>query len=133
MKKLTNEDYLMGRIKEEDLTPEEKADMEDLLDKVNRLLADFYKNNPDEHERGINSGYRTALINSAVGGAKKSKHMICQAVDIEDGNGKLDKWLTHFPEKLIEFDLYREHPDYTAGWLHVQIVGPKSKKRTFIP
>lgn len=132
-KLLTPEMYLMGRIKEEELTPEMKADMLDLLDKVNRLLMNFYWNHPEETGRGINSGYRSPAINAAVGGAAKSKHMICQAVDIEDGDGKLDKWLTQFPEKLIEFDLYREHPDHTAGWSHLQIIAPKSKKRTFIP
>lgn len=133
MLKLSVEKFLMGRIKEEELTPEMKADMYDLLDKVNRLLLDFYTRNPDEHERIITSGYRSPTANAAAGGAKKSKHMLCQAVDISDNNEKLDKWLTHFPEKLSEYDLYREHPDYTKHWVHFSIISPKSKKRTFIP
>lgn len=133
MKKLTSKEFLMGRIKEEELTPIMKADMHDLLDKVNRLLFDFYSRNPEEKERIITSGYRTPAANAAAGGAKLSRHQTCQAVDIEDGNEKLDKWLTTFPEKLSEFDLYREHPDYTKGWVHFSHIPPKSKKRTFIP
>ena len=123
----------MGRIKEEELTPIMKADMDDLLDKVNRLLFDFYCKNPTEKERIITSGYRTQAANAAAGGAKVSKHMICQAVDISDTGEALDKWLSTFPEKLSEFDLYREHPDYTKNWVHFSHIPPKSKKRTFIP
>lgn len=133
MIKLTKEQYLMGRIKEEELTPEMKADMEDLLEKVNRLLADFYQRNPMAKKRGINSGYRSPAINAAVGGSKKSNHMICQAVDIEDGDGELGKWLTRQPEKLSEFDLYMEAKSATPSWTHLQLQPPKSKRRIFLP
>jgi hypothetical protein len=131
--KLTIEKFLMGRIKWEDLTPEMQADSTDLLEKVNALLEDFYKNNPEEPHRVITSGYRSPSANAAAGGAKKSKHMICQAVDLEDASGTLDKWLDRFPEKLIKFDLYREASSHTPGWVHLAITPPKSGKRTFIP
>lgn len=133
MHKFTREQFLMGRIKWDELTPEMQADTDDLLDKVNRLMADFYTRNPDEKQRVITSGYRSPAINAKAGGAAKSKHMICQAIDIHDPTGTLDKWLTLYPEKLIEFDLYREHPDHTPNWTHLQITGPRSKKRTFLP
>lgn len=131
--KLTTEQFLMGRIKWDELTPEMQADTEDLLEKVNELLEEFYTVHPDLPKRTITSGYRTPAANSAAGGAAKSKHMICQAVDLWDTDEKLDTWLTRFPEKLIYHDLYREHPDHTKGWSHIQLVPPRSKKRTFIP
>ena len=124
----------MGRIKEEELTPEMKADMEDLLERVNRLLFDFYQRNPmTKKNRGITSGYRSPAINAAIGGAKKSNHMICQAVDIEDGDGELGKWLMRQPEKLIEFDLYMESKTSTPNWVHLQLQKPRSGKRIFLP
>lgn len=133
MKKLTIEKFLMGRIKYDDLSPEMKADAEDLLEKVNALLADFYTHNPEESERVITSGYRTPAANAAAGGAKKSRHMICQAVDISDPTGTLGKWLTRQPEKLAEFDLYMEAKSATPTWTHLQLTPPKSKKRIFLP
>ena len=123
----------MGRIKFEDLTPEMKADSQDLLEKVNLLLMDFYKDYPDAAIRKVNSGYRRAEDNASAGGSKKSKHMLCQAIDLSDSDEKLDRWLTLLPEKLIKYDLYREHPDHTKNWCHLSNIPPKSKKRTFFP
>ena len=134
MSKLTIVDFLMGRDKASPITPEMKADAEDLLEKVNLLLLDFYRIFPDAPVRVITSGYRPAAINAATAGAaKKSKHMICQAVDLSDSDKLLAKYLTLFPEKLIEFDLYIEDPAYTKNWTHLQLCPPKSKKRKFIP
>lgn len=133
MLKLSVEKFLMGRIKEEELTPEMKADMYDLLDKVNRLLFDFYTRNPDEKERIITSGYRSPAINAAAGGAKKSKHMLCQAIDLSDSTGTLGKWLTRQPDKLSEFDLYMEAKSATPTWVHLQLTKPRSGKRIFLP
>lgn len=125
--------FLMGRIKFEDLSPVMQADAEDLLERVNLLLADFYHDFPDVPARTINSGYRTPAANVAAGGAVKSKHMLCQAVDLSDADNKLGRWFTLFPEKLIKYDLYMENKAYTKNWIHLQLTPPKSKKRTFIP
>lgn len=133
MPKLTLDKFLMGRIKVEDLTPEMKADSADLLDKVNALLADFYKAFPELQARYITSGYRTPEANAAAGGKPKSKHMLCQAVDIADADKKLGQWLTMFPDVLIRHDLYMEAKASTPTWVHLQIIPPKSKKRIFLP
>lgn len=94
--------------------------------RVNMLLILFGES------RGLSSGYRPPAINKATkGAATKSTHMTCKAADIEDPDGKLDRWITD--EVLEHCDLYREHPNHTDGWCHVQTSPPKSGKRTYIP
>ena len=90
----------------------------------------------------LRSGWRPAGFNASFthhdasgklvrGGAPKSRHMTGEGIDIADSDGALDAWLTD--ERLAQLGLYREHPDATPGWCHVQIVPPKSGHRTFIP
>jgi hypothetical protein len=127
---LTLDEYLMGRDKDAPIDDEMRTDALHLLSRVSELLERFYKET-GTNARKITSGYRPAAINAQVGGAKKSNHMTCKAVDIEDGDEALDKWLT---DKILEeYDLYREHPHATKGWSHLQICPPKSGRRTFYP
>ena len=62
---------------------------------------------------------------------RNSKHRSAQAVDVYDPAGALDGWLTD--DKLVKFGLFREHPDDTPGWCHLQSVGPRSGNRVFVP
>lgn len=127
---LTLEQYLMGRDKDAPIDDEMRTNALHLLSRVNELLERFYAET-GASKRVISSGYRPATINAKVGGAKKSNHMTCKAIDLSDADGKLDAWLT---DKILEeFDLYREHPHATKGWTHIQIVSPKSGRRTFYP
>lgn len=64
-------------------------------------------------------------------GAPQSAHKCAQAVDIYDPDEKLDKWIND--AVLEKFDLYREAPQATLGWLHVSTKRPNSGKRTFLP
>jgi hypothetical protein len=50
-----------------------------------------------------------------------------------DKDEAFDKWLTANPEKLVEHNLYREHPDATKGWCHLSTRKPPSGNRTFRP
>lgn len=131
MVELTLDQYLMGREKESPITNGMREDAIELLKRVNALLAEFYKQVPKAKKRIITSGYRTAKVNAQVGGAKKSNHMLCRAVDLSDPDQVLDNWLTD--EILEKFDLYREDPSATKTWVHLQSCPPKSKKRTFLP
>jgi len=63
-------------------------------------------------------------------GAPKSKHLTGQAVDIAD-DGKLKAWLVARPEILEQAELWCE--EGTHGWVHFQIVPPKSGRRWFLP
>lgn len=81
----------------------------------------------------ISSGYRSPKRNAAVGGAKKSNHMLCLAADVLDLDDALDEWCLGNLDVLEECGLWLESPNYTKGWCHLQAVPPKSSKRVFIP
>lgn len=122
---ITLDQYLMGR--KEGLTSDLLSNAQDTINKVNRLLQLFGST------RKVTSGYRPAAINAAVGGAKKSNHMLCKACDLEDKDGKLDAWCYDNQPKLAEIGLWLEHPSATPGWCHLQTVPPKSGVRVFRP
>ncbi|MFA6040272.1 MAG: hypothetical protein WC733_02095 [Methylophilus sp.] len=110
-----------------------------LLDRVNRLIADFVN---DGYTVEINQKTKTQISGEVYGGfrpqdcpigAKSSSHKLAMAVDVYDPYNKLDLWLDKHPEKLVEYDLYREHPSATQRWTHLSIKSPRSGKRTFLP
>ena len=132
---VTLEKFLMGRDKKYPLTEEQKQNAEDMVRRINSLLALFGQS------RAINSGYRPPEVNASTpGAAKRSKHMECNAGDIEDADGALDAWCMANLDKLAEIGLWLEHPSATRtpkrfghGWCHVQRVPPRSGNRVFYP
>lgn len=60
-------------------------------------------------------GYR--LPTSRTGTAS-SKHRTGHAVDVYDPGNHLDDWLTD--ERLEQYGLWRERPEMTPGWSHLQ-------------
>lgn len=109
-------------------TDRERAD--DLLTRVNALLEDFGE------MRDVRSGHRTRdkslkLIAAGYKAALGGNHEKCFAVDVVDNDNDLDVYLTD--EMLTSYGLYREHPDATDTWVHLQSVPPKSGNRTFVP
>lgn len=64
--------------------------------------------------------------------AMGSSHLYGCAVDIGDPNGSLANWLKT-NNRLAEYGLWMEHPDYTKGWVHLQSYCPKSMNRMFVP
>jgi hypothetical protein len=124
----------------EDWNPECQREATILLNKVNQLLANY------EAETGntvaINQFTKSQISGAKYGGfrtqdcpigAPRSSHKIGMAVDILDRNDALDDWITAHPEVLVEYNLYREHPDDTKSWCHLSTKPPKSGNRTFKP
>lgn len=72
-------------------------------------------------------------------GAEFSNHKQARAVDVFDPGDQLDKWLDEYEDgeggntMLDQYGLYREHPDDTPGWCHLQTRAPGSGRRTFKP
>jgi len=127
---ITLADYYMGRDRRfpDELTDEKRSNAEEMVDKANELLTRFGET------RKVNSGWRPASINNAtVGAAPKSKHMTCEAIDLEDKDGSLDAWCLENLDVLQEIGLWLEHPDSTDGWCHVQLIPPRSGNRVFKP
>jgi hypothetical protein len=123
-------DYYMGRdrLHRGELTRELRANARETLRRVNRLLRRAGL------VRKVSSGWRPAAVNATVpGAAKGSKHLSCQAIDLEDRDGGLDAWCINHLDALEELQLWLEHPDATPGWCHLQILPPRSGRRVFYP
>jgi hypothetical protein len=118
----------MGRDKKYPLNDTQRANAEELVEKVNRLLSRFGEG------RRVSSGWRPPQVNAATpGAAKRSLHMTCEAVDLEDEDGQLDDWCLDNLEVLQEIGLWLESPAATRRWCHLQIAPPRSGKRVFFP
>lgn len=118
-------EYMMGRIKPEELTAEQTGNMNTLIPRVNQFLEAFGE------KRAVNSGYRSPEANAAAGGKKKSNHLVCAAIDLEDKDAKLYNFARKNEELLADLGLWCE--ERMGGWLHMQCVAPKSGKRFFLP
>jgi len=117
------------------------ANAEELLKRVNALLDFLIPTNISAVlVPVINSGWRPPQHNAKVGGAPNSKHIFGQAIDLADPMEELDNHISTFDldggvrNTLLEkFELWREKPIATKGWVHLQCVAPRSGNRTFIP
>ncbi len=123
---ITRDEVLMGRDKAYPLTAEMELNLETLLYRLNKVRRHYGK------PMIVSSGYRPGAINSTVPGAsKKSAHMNCMACDFEDPDGRLAVWCLKNRAFLRELGLCLEDPNYTKGWVHLDI---KPRKNTvFIP
>lgn len=126
------EEYTKGRDKDAPLSSEQEENMDRLLQALDILREKYGKS------LVISSGYRPAAINSSVGGAKKSNHIECLAVDfVDDAKQTLGKWCLSNLIVLEELGLYMEDLRHTKGvstnWVHLQLKKPLSGKRIFIP
>jgi Peptidase M15 len=118
-----------------DIVPEHVLNAKVLFDKVNALWVAYEKQNGNL-PLIVSSGYRTKAINASIkGSAKRSHHMMGNAVDIQDRQRILQRWLkTPAGLKALEDNgLYVEDFKYTKTWVHLQTVVPKSNNRFFIP
>lgn len=129
---------LHGRDVEFPLTPEMEENLAKLITAITPIRIAYGK------PWVISSCYRPAGINQSVGGAKASAHMMCQAIDIVDKDGKLADWILNNLDFVKSCGILGiEDPRYTVvvdksgkrigGWLHLDIRGVKSGNFVFIP
>lgn len=83
----------------------------------------------------INSGYRSADLNTAVGGSSRSQHCKGEAADIEvpgTPNAELAAWIrdnVEFDQLILEF--YTPGiPD--SGWVHVSYKADGSNRKSIL-
>lgn len=124
---LTTEGRYEDRIDSEECTTSVRANAADLAERVSKL-CDLLGVKPR-----ITSGFRTIEANRKAGGARSSNHLKGMAVDLADSDGSIANHILADPSLLITCDLYLENPKYTKGWIHVQLVPPKSGLRVFTP
>lgn len=103
------------------------ANAKGLLEKVNALLEHY------EGEVKMTSGYRSPEHNKSIGGARSSKHMSGEAIDIFDPSKALAKFVFTKQQLLADYGLYCEDIRCTKNWVHFQSKAPKSGSRFFIP
>lgn len=91
--------------------------------RVSALLVLFGESRP------LTSGFRDPESNQQAGGAVRSKHMLGQAADIEDADGKLKAFVKDNPDAVCDAGLWCEPLSMTSTWLHVQTVPNPQGKR----
>ncbi len=76
----------------------------------------------------VNSGYRSTLLNRAVGGSTKSQHLRGEAADITTGTKAGNKWLFNYVVKHLNFDQLINESNYS--WLHLSYKrGAKNRRQ----
>lgn len=127
IQQITLPQFLMGRDTKWPLTDAMKVSAPIVVTRANLLLAHFGQ------YRKVTSGYRPPAINNATpGAAAHSNHEVCEAVDLEDKDGQLDRFCMANQDLLASIGLWLESPTDTPRWTHVQIVPPASGHRVFI-
>ena len=97
--------------------PEHKANLTTLINNVLDPLREAYGK-----PIIVTSGYRSPLLNKAVGGVATSQHCKGQAADIVPRNKKDMKKLWQLAQQLQDFDqLINEKPDKKGvpSWIHI--------------
>jgi hypothetical protein len=112
---LTSSGKYPQRLTSNELTPEKLKNAAELLRDVNAFLEELGVT----VAKKVSSGFRTLAANSAVSTAKKSYHLQCLAIDIEDADGSLDKIVSSRPDLLRKYNLWQENPDSTPSWAHL--------------
>lgn len=110
------------------------------IDKNLQILFERLMEMQDAFENAfvITSGFRSdehqaKLIAEGKTGALHSKHLAGAAADVLDTDGLLADFVLTNIELLERIGLWIEDPAYTKGWVHFQMMAPKSAKRVFIP
>jgi hypothetical protein len=135
---ITKQEYFSRNkkpIASSEILAEHVINSEVLINKINQLWVTYEKQNGNR-PLIVSSGYRTKAINASIkGSAKRSNHMLGKAVDIQDRQQTLQRWLkTPVGLKALEdADLYCEDFSYTKTWVHFQTTRPASGMRFYIP
>ena len=83
----------------------------------------------------INSFFRGADLNKAIGGSTRSQHCKGQAMDIDDTFGyKTNAEMYHYIKDNLEFDQMvwefgSEYPDGNPNWVHISWVSDRPNRK----
>lgn len=118
--------------------PNIEKNLKTLFRRLIQLQDAFTDSEPGSFEFVINSGLRSdekqqALIAAGKTNAVHSKHLAGAAADVNDPAGTLANYVKANIKFLEVIGLWVEHPDYTDGWVHFQVMAPGSGRRIFIP
>jgi len=108
-------------------TAEHLANLKLLAEKVFQPIRDHFA--APIH---ISSGYRSRMLNNAIGGAIKSQHCTGQAIDIDvDGTSITNKQIFDFIKDNLEFDqlIFEFGNDSNPDWVHVSFKKGSNRKQ----
>lgn len=128
---ISMDEILKGRAKFEDLDKEIQENLLTLHERINVIRTAYGK------PMRVNDGFRRSK-DTPKNGAKKSKHLLGAAIDIDDDDkGTFWNWVKNNLELFQEVGIWIEDPRWTHGavgtWIHCQILPPASGKRIFVP
>lgn len=136
---MTLQEYIGKWADSEDWTDDTIAAATENLSRVNELLDNYasdgneLKINPNTGSNVSGQTYGGFRPQSCTIGAPKSAHKTGEAVDVYDPDNELDDYIDDNPDVLVTYNLYREAPNATAGWVHLSTRKPGSGNRTFQP
>jgi hypothetical protein len=134
---ITSQQYFGQFLYHPDATPDRMVNANELLDRVNRLIARLmemgvvFKINPATKSEVSGQTFGGFRPKDCPQGADNSSHKTGQGVDIYDPLDAIDNAITD--DLLIQYDLYRESPEDTVGWCHLTTRAPRSGNRSFKP
>ena len=79
----------------------------------------------------INSFFRSAKLNTAIGGSRTSQHCKGQAMDIDDTfKHKSNAEMYHYIKDNLDFDqmIWEFGDDDNTNWVHVSYVSPEKNR-----
>ena len=91
---------------------EQAQNLIELVDKVLDPLRELYGK-----PITVNSGYRCAALNKAVGGAATSQHLRAEAADVTGGSPEENKKLIELIKKHLPYDQLID--ERNGAWVHV--------------
>jgi hypothetical protein len=80
----------------------------------------------------ISSGYRSQILNHAIGGASRSQHCSGEAIDIDmDGTNITNKQIFDYIKNNLDFDqlIYEFGTATNPDWVHVSYSKVKNRKQ----
>lgn len=134
---ITISQYAGPHRESKDWTPARQTKAMDLLRRVNDLTAYLaaqgvpFPINNDTGSGVSGQTYGGFRPQNCPQGAPKSSHKEGEGIDLYDPGNYIDAAITD--KLLIQFGLFREHPNKTKGWCHLTTRAPKSGNRTFLP
>lgn len=139
-------EYIQGGDALKPLTEVQVRNAQELLRRVNSMLALFVGEHPEVLQYRANglavvvsSGYRPRDWVETQGENTRSPHYQCAAIDIADAGNILDSWIMKKqksnPNFLADHGLWLEHPAHTIGWCHLDTNVWQNSQRphVFIP
>jgi len=82
----------------------------------------------------INSFFRSAALNKAIGGSRTSQHCDGEAIDIDATNGITNKQLFDYIKENLEFDqlIWEFGTNKEPDWVHVSYTASKPNRKQLL-